>query len=88
MSEAIQKIAEAASDAFGRIADFVCETPLERSDVFSEALEAEVFFKLENRQHTGSFKLRGATNRLMTLPEAQRSRGCVAASRTWFRAFE
>ena len=80
MSEAIQKIAESASDAFERIADFVRETPLERSEIFSEELEADVYFKFENRQHTGSFKLRGATNRLMTLPEAQRNRGCVAAS--------
>lgn len=48
--------------------------------MFSEALAADVFFKLENLQTTGSFKLRGATNRLMTLTEAQRAKGCVAAS--------
>ena len=48
--------------------------------MFSEALAANVFFKLENLQTTGSFKLRGATNRLMTLTEAQRAKGCVAAS--------
>lgn len=39
-----------------------------------------MFFKLENLQTTGSFKLRGATNRLLTLTPAQRARGCVAAS--------
>lgn len=43
-------------------------------------LEAEVWFKLENRQTTGSFKLRGATNRLLTLDDEQRALGCVAAS--------
>jgi threonine dehydratase len=43
-------------------------------------LAANIFFKLENLQTTGSFKLRGATNRLMTLTEAQRAKGCVAAS--------
>lgn len=48
--------------------------------MFSETLAANVFFKLENLQTTGSFKLRGATNRLMTLTEAQRAKGCVAAS--------
>src|SRR5690606_21427757 len=36
--------------------------------------------KLENLQHTGSFKLRGAFNRLLTLDDAERRAGCVAAS--------
>lgn len=56
------------------------ETPLAYSQAFSEALGASVYFKLENRQTTGSFKLRGAMNRLMTLTDEQRSKGCVAAS--------
>jgi threonine dehydratase len=63
-----------------RIADFVTRTPLIRSADFSRALSADVYFKLENRQRTGSFKIRGATNRLLTLSDEQRSRGCVAAS--------
>lgn len=41
---------------------------------------ADVFFKLENRQRTGSFKLRGAANCLMSLSPQQQARGCVAAS--------
>ena len=80
MNETIRQTAEAASAAYERIAGLIAETPLQRSGFFSDAMDAEVYFKLENRQHTGSFKLRGATNRLLTLPEAQRSRGCVAAS--------
>lgn len=43
-------------------------------------LGAEVYLKLENRQTTGSFKLRGATHRLITLGDRQRRAGCVAAS--------
>jgi threonine dehydratase len=58
----------------------VDRTPLQRSPTFSEALGADVYFKLENRQATGSFKLRGATNRLLTLDDETRERGCVAAS--------
>lgn len=53
---------------------------MQRSASFSDDLGAEVFFKLENIQKTGSFKLRGATNRLLTLSDEQRSLGCVAAS--------
>lgn len=73
-------IATLAGQAAGRIADFVERTPLQRSDVFSERLGADVSFKLENRQITGSFKLRGASNRLLALSDEQRARGCVAAS--------
>lgn len=39
-----------------------------------------MWLKLENRQKTGSFKLRGAMSRLLTLTDEQRARGCVAAS--------
>jgi len=69
-----------AGKAATRIAGAVRRTPLRRSGEFSERLGADVWFKLENRQLTGSFKLRGASNRLLTLGEAQRARGCVAAS--------
>ncbi len=72
--------AAAAGDAASRIAEHVVRTPLRRSSALSAATGAEVFCKLENRQETGSFKLRGATNRLLTLSDEQRDRGCVAAS--------
>jgi len=80
MNDQIGRIADAACSAAVRIRGLVCRTPLERSVVFSERLGAEVFFKLENRQHTGSFKLRGAANCLMSLSAQQRAHGCVAAS--------
>ena len=73
-------IANAAKSAAGRVAGIVRETPLQRSEAFSDALDAEVYLKLENQQHTGSFKLRGATNCLMSLPQEQRDKGCVVAS--------
>ena len=75
-----ENIAMAAEEAASRIDDVIVETPLRRSAAFSDATGAEVFFKLENRQHTGSFKLRGAANCLMTLSAEQRAAGCVAAS--------
>jgi len=66
--------------AANRIADHIRDTPLEYSPGFSELTGASVWLKLENLQHTGSFKLRGAFNKLLTMDEEQRSRGCVAAS--------
>lgn len=76
----VSETAAAARDAAVRIAGHIERTPLRRSLSFGGALNADVYFKLENRQKTGSFKLRGATNRLLTLDEAQRARGCVTAS--------
>lgn len=73
-------IALAAERAAARIAGLVRETPLEYSPQFSAVSGANVWFKLENLQYTGSFKLRGAANRLMTLSPEQRAGGCVVAS--------
>lgn len=66
--------------AANRIADFVRETPLDYSSFFSELTGANVWLKLENLQRTGSFKLRGACNKLLSLSDEQRAAGCVAAS--------
>ena len=76
----VPETANAAREAAERIAGHIERTPLRRSLSLGGALDADIYFKLENRQKTGSFKLRGATNRLLTLDDAQRARGCVAAS--------
>lgn len=63
-----------------RIRPYARETPLEHSPVLSKAWGAEVYLKLENTQVTGSFKVRGAVNRLLAAPVSQRALGVVAAS--------
>jgi threonine dehydratase len=73
-------VAAAAREARDRVADLVRETPLDYSWGFSATTGADVYFKRENLQYTGSFKLRGAANRLLTLTSAQMRAGCVAAS--------
>ncbi len=80
MEQLIEATATNARAAAERIAKHVRKTPLVRSSTFSDELEADVWFKLENQQETGSFKLRGATNRLLTLGDEDRERGCVTAS--------
>ena len=69
--------AAAARDA---IAGIALETPVLRSDELSDAAGADVWLKLENLQRTGSFKIRGATNRILALTEEERSRGVIACS--------
>jgi len=80
VSLSIQSVAASAERAAKRITELVQETPLEYSPFFSKQFSADVYLKLENEQRTGSFKLRGASNRLMTLSPEQRAKGCVAAS--------
>jgi threonine dehydratase len=66
--------------AEARIRPFVRETPVEHSHYLSQLGNAQVFLKCENLQHTGSFKVRGATNKLLALSPTERARGVVAAS--------
>jgi len=66
--------------AANRIAPHIRETPLDFSPRFSELGGANVYLKLENLQYTGSFKLRGAFSRMLSLTPAERRAGCVAAS--------
>jgi threonine dehydratase len=62
------------------IAPYVLRTPLLHSPALSEAADCDVWLKLECRQHTGSFKPRGAVHKILSLSEAERSKGVVAAS--------
>lgn len=68
------------SAAAERISGRVRRTPIEASPVLADNVAAEVWLKLENLQLTGSFKLRGASNKILSLSEEERARGVVAAS--------
>lgn len=67
-------------NAAERLRGRVRETPIDRSLELERLTGARVHLKLENIQHTGSFKLRGAMNKLLVLSEPERARGVVAAS--------
>jgi threonine dehydratase len=58
----------------------VHETPLDYSKTFSDLAQNEVYLKLENLQKTGSFKVRGSYNKLISLSEEELKKGVVAAS--------
>ena len=75
-----QGLAQDIALAHSAIAPYVRRTPLHDSSLLSELTAARVYLKLENLQHTGSFKLRGAINKLLSLSPEQRRRGIVAAS--------
>jgi threonine dehydratase len=66
--------------AAGRIAGRVHRTPVMTSRSFNEAAGCDVFFKCENLQRAGAFKARGATNKILSLTEAEKRRGVIAVS--------
>ena len=70
----------AINEAYKRINSQVLRTPLVTSEYINNLLNAQVYFKLENLQWTGSFKLRGAMNKTMQLNLDQRKKGVVAYS--------
>jgi len=63
-----------------RIGGVINVTPMESSRFLSEVLGAPVYLKCENLQRTGSYKIRGAYNRLFLLSDEEKARGVVAAS--------
>jgi len=67
-------------EAHGRIQDQIIRTPLVHSPALSQELGARIFIKWESDQKTGSFKLRGALNKLRSLTVGQKRSGVVSAS--------
>lgn len=63
-----------------RVAEVASVTPMQTSQFLAEILGSPVFLKCENLQRTGSFKIRGAYNRLARLNDEEKARGVVAAS--------
>jgi threonine dehydratase len=66
--------------AAARIAPYAIRTPLVESWILNARTGGRIFLKLETLQRTGSFKFRGACNRLAMIPQAQRANGVVAFS--------
>jgi threonine dehydratase len=70
----------AIREAAERIRPYVKRTPLEYSRTLSERLGTNVYVKYELFQRAGSFKPRGAFNKILSLTDAERSKGVVAVS--------
>lgn len=67
-------------EAAARIAPLAQRTPVWRSRSFDARAGCEAYFKCENLQKGGAFKIRGAANFIFSIPEADRARGVVAYS--------
>lgn len=63
-----------------RIRDIITPTPIIADSRLSEEVGANAFLKAENLQKSGSFKIRGAYNKIAQLSEEEKSRGVIAAS--------
>ena len=67
-------------DAHERCQEHLSPTPLEYSRYLSEKIKGEVWLKLDSMQRTGSFKFRGALNKILSLTETELDKGIVSAS--------
>lgn len=67
-------------EARERLGTVIVKTKLIHSSVFSEETENEVYIKPENLQRTGSFKIRGAYNKISKLTEEEKKKGVIASS--------
>lgn len=73
-------LVESIQDARRALAGIINPTPLQASETFSRMFGAQVFLKPENLQKTGSFKVRGAYNKIRRLSAAERERGVIGFS--------
>ena len=76
----IEKFYEEVLQAEKRIGNNIVKTPLEFSPYLSQGSDCQVYLKTENYQLTGSFKLRGAMNKFLSLSQEEIKRGIVTAS--------
>ncbi len=67
-------------DSHGRILPYMHQTPVLTSRLLNEITEAHIYFKCENFQRMGAFKIRGATNALLNLPREKQKQGVVTHS--------
>jgi threonine dehydratase len=67
-------------EAAARIGSHIHHTPVVTSQTFNRIAGKEVFFKCENLQRAGAFKIRGATNKILSLTADEKKRGVVAFS--------
>src|SRR6266850_6267042 len=67
-------------EATARIHGHIHRTPVITSRSFNQRVGREVFFKCENLQRAGAFKIRGATNKILSLTEEEKRRGVAAFS--------
>ena len=76
----LKKELEKIRDSFSRISQIIYQTPVLSSESINKVLKADIIFKAECLQETGSFKLRGASSAISALSEEEKSRGVVAFS--------
>ncbi|HEX6999226.1 MAG TPA: threonine/serine dehydratase [Gammaproteobacteria bacterium] len=80
MTTSVLPTAQDVDEASERLADWVVETPVLESPALDERIGGRVLLKAENLQHGGSFKIRGALNRMLQLAAEERDAGVVAYS--------
>ena len=66
--------------AYERIRSLIMKTPLISNETINNSTNSKVYFKLENLQKTGSFKIRGASNKISQLSNEEKTNGIISYS--------
>ena len=66
--------------AYERIQPLIIKTPLISNEIINNNTNSKVYFKLENLQKTGSFKIRGASNKISQLSKEEKHKGIISYS--------
>lgn len=80
MNQSLSVTIEDILNARKTIQNVINVTPCDYSKSATDLIGAEIYLKLENTQRTGSFKIRGAANKIASLTEAEKKRGVTACS--------
>ncbi len=72
---------EIIEETYSKIKDKISKTSLIKADKLSSFSGNNIFLKLENLQKTGSFKIRGALNKILNLSKEQQAKGLIAATK-------
>jgi threonine dehydratase len=80
MTISLSYIKENLVQAYNRVQPHIHRTPVLSSKLINEIAGCELFFKCENFQKAGSFKIRGATNAILQLTEEEQQKGVVTHS--------
>ncbi len=76
----VESLKEELIQAHNRIKPFIHKTPVLSSSLINKMVDANIVFKCENFQKMGAFKMRGASNAILSLTDEERQRGVVTHS--------
>ena len=71
---------QTVKEAHNRIKPYIINTPIKSNNEINNLVDADIYFKCENLQNSGSFKFRGASNAIFSLNDDEANNGVITVS--------